>query len=174
MSQQGPPTQPGRRVRVQKLTYDGRPGYSYFAELLEANTRIVVRAPFASPHGRPVFLPELGITLEEGELWVEYYYRDRWYNVLKIFDVSGRLKGYYCNICLPAEFDGQVITWRDLTLDVYIFPDGSYRVLDEAEFEASDLYPPEVRAKARQAFAELLDLAARGESPFDELKGGGC
>ncbi len=173
MGSERPLTEPGRQVRVQKLTYDGKPGYSYSAELLEANTRIVVRAPFQSPHGRPVFLPDLGITLEEGELWVEYYYRDRWYNVLKIFDRAGQLKGYYCNICMPAEFDGQVIAWRDLTLDVYIFPDGTHRVLDEAEFEASDLYPPDIRAKAREAVTELLDLAARGESPFDELKGGG-
>ncbi len=165
--------EPGRQVRVQKLAYDGTPGYSYTAELLEADSRVVVRAPFQSPQGRSVFLPELGVTLEEGELWVEYYYRDRWYNVLKIFDASGRLKGYYCNISLPAEFDGQVITWRDLALDVFIFPDGTHRVLDEAEFEASQLYPPEVKARAREAVAELLDLAARGESPFDELKVGG-
>ncbi len=165
--------EPGRRVRVQKLTYDGKPGYAYTAELLEADDRIVVRAPFQSPQGRPVFLAEVGVTLEAGDSWVEYYYRDRWYNIMKIFDSAGRLKGYYCNICLPAEFDGQQLTWRDLTLDVFIFPNGSYKVLDEADFEASDLYPPEIKARAREAVRELIDRASRGETPFDELKGGG-
>ncbi len=164
---------PGRQVWVQKLSYDGRPGYGYAAELLEADGRIVVRAPFRSPHGRSVFLPEVGISLDEGDLFVEYYYRDRWYNIMKIFEPAGRLKGYYCNISLPAEFDGRQLTWRDLTLDVFIFPDGSYKVLDEADFEACHLYPPEVKATARAAVHELIDLASRGEPPFDELKGGG-
>lgn len=173
MSQQNVLAKPGRQVWVQKLSYDGKPGYGYAAELLEADDRIVVRAPFQSPHGRSVFLPDVGISLDEGDLFIEYYYRDRWYNIMKIFEPTGQLKGYYCNISMPAEFDGRQLTWRDLTLDVFIFPDGSYKVLDEADFEASDLYPFEVKARARAAVRELIDQASGGEPPFDELKGRG-
>jgi predicted RNA-binding protein associated with RNAse of E/G family len=55
--------------------------------------------------------------------------------VIKVLDMTGKLTGYYCNINRNAKmFDGgyEVV---DLFLDVWVFPDLKYRVLDEDEFE---------------------------------------
>ena len=36
---------------------------------------------------------------------MECFYNDRWYNILEIHDRDDdRLKAWYCNVTLPAEF----------------------------------------------------------------------
>lgn len=96
-----------------------------------------------------------GIRLCKGDRFVETYYFERWYNVFEIHDrEDDRLKGWYCNVSTPAvEDDGQVI-YKDLALDLLVFPDGRQIVLDEDEFEALDL-PPREQKMALTALAEL-------------------
>ncbi len=50
----------------------------------------------------------------------------------------------------PAEFSDGKIAYIDLALDLLVYPDGRYLILDEDEFEALAL-PHEQQAKARQA-----------------------
>jgi hypothetical protein len=99
-----------------------------------------------------------GMCLCRGDRFVETYYFNRWYNVFEIYQRgSGRFKGWYCNASTPAvEADG-VITYRDLALDLLVFPDGRQIVLDEEEFKALDLSPQD-RNKALTAIAELQEI----------------
>lgn len=100
---------------------------------------------------------------------VEYYWFDRWYNVFRFLDDDGNTRIWYCNINTPPIFDGAVLTYVDLDIDIVVCPDFSYQVLDMKEFEAnaeSYGYSPEERARAHAAVDELLAVIAGRQFPF--------
>jgi predicted RNA-binding protein associated with RNAse of E/G family len=96
-----------------------------------------------------------GMCLCHGDRFVETYYFERWYNLFEIHNrEDDRLKGWYCNISSPAiEGDGW-LAYRDLALDLLVFPNGRQIVLDEDEFVVLALSPRE-QELALAALAEL-------------------
>ncbi|HEX6123080.1 MAG TPA: DUF402 domain-containing protein [Ktedonobacterales bacterium] len=139
------------------LTYEGT-----LAERWAAGVRINARWERAP-------LPLGYATFEPGDHFVEWYFTDRWYNIFAISSASGTFKGWYCNITEPAQITGQVISCRDLLLDLWVWPDGRWLVLDEDEFAADTTLDPATRARARAALEELQGLVRRREPPFDCL-----
>ncbi len=104
--------------------------------------------------------------LEHCDRFVEHFFADRWYNIFEIHSVhDDHLKGWYCNVVQPATFDAETIEQVDLALDVWINPDGSYRVLDRDEFEALDI-DRTTRLRAQQAVGELIYLLYHRAAPF--------
>ena len=102
--------------------------------------------------------PFHGITLGQGDRFIEAYYTERWYNLFEIHDrQDDRLKGWYCNVSLPAEIDEHSISYVDLALDLLVYPDGRQLVLDEDEF-AELAITAEVRRQAQDALKELQEL----------------
>lgn len=98
------------------------------------------------------------ILLKNGDRFVEEYYTDRWYNIFEIHDRDDeRLKGWYCNVTLPAQVTEHEIRYVDLALDLLVYPDGRYLVLDEDEFAELALDEPS-RVGARAALEELKRL----------------
>ena len=96
-----------------------------------------------------------GLKLNKGDYFLETYYTNRWYNIFEIHSFgNGKLSGWYCNIARPAEMDGDVLSYIDLSLDLLVFPDGRQVVLDEDEFAALEI-EDEVRNQARLALQEL-------------------
>ncbi|GGT18159.1 DUF402 domain-containing protein [Streptomyces chromofuscus] len=152
------------------LVKAGRTKIRYPAELLQDDgTRIVVRAPFAGAGVRDFGF----VRFEPGDIFTEYYWRDRWYAVMEVRDPSGGLKGWYCDIARPAALSGTELVVEDLDLDLWRSADGTdVRRLDEDEFADSGLTEtdPEAAAAALAALDELEDLA-RGEG-FDALLSG--
>ena len=75
----------------------------------------------------------------DGKVWktrepaVMFFYKDRWFNVI------GQLKDYgiyfYCNIATPALIDNKVIKYIDYDLDLRVFPNGSFKILDRMEYK---------------------------------------
>ena len=149
-------------ITVHKLDHAGVEKIAYAGNVIERGpAQIVLAARF----GRERM--ELGyVTLTKGDLFVEYFYSDRWYNVFAIFDASdGAFKGWYCNITRPAKIEGEQVWADDLALDYFVQPNGREFVLDKAEFAALALSVEETQ-NARAALAELQGLAARREGPF--------
>jgi predicted RNA-binding protein associated with RNAse of E/G family len=99
-----------------------------------------------------------GMIFGKGDRFVEIFYADRWYNIFEIHDrASDALKGWYCNICLPAEIEDGRVSYVDLAIDLLVFPDGRQLVLDEDEFDALVL-DEETRSCAQEALRELQAL----------------
>ena len=42
---------------------------------------------------------------------------------------------YYCNLASPSLYDGEAIRNIDYDLDVKLYPDGGYSILDENEYQ---------------------------------------
>src|SRR5207245_1804634 len=89
----------GSPIHVRKLRPDGTQAFAWDGTVLRCDeSGIVLRAEFN------VDLVELGYTtFRRGDVFVEFYYWDRWYNVFQISTPDGQLKGWYANVGLPAE-----------------------------------------------------------------------
>jgi uncharacterized protein len=110
-------------------------------------------------------------TISSGTISTEYYWLDRWYNVFRFSDVDRRLKSFYCNVNQPPSFDGRVLSYIDLDIDVLVAPDLTYRILDLGDFEENAkllAYPQDVQANAQKALTELTALIDARAFPFDE------
>ena len=110
-------------------------------------------------------------TISSGTLSTEYYWLDRWYNVFRFSDSERKLKNFYCNVNQPPTFDGRVLSYIDLDIDVLVAPDLTYQILDVEDFEENTKrygYPDDVQANARQALKELTALIEARRFPFDQ------
>jgi protein associated with RNAse G/E len=107
---------------------------------------------------------------EAGDIFIETYYADRWYNIFQIHGPDGRLKGWYCNITRPAVIGADTLDSEDLELDLVVAPDRAVvRLDDEDEYAARNLAgdDPEAHTAALAAVDELRALIAAGAGPFD-------
>ncbi len=108
-------------------------------------------------------------TIASGTHSLEYYWLDRWYNVFRFSQPDGELRNYYCNINVPPTFDGKLLSYVDLDLDILVAPDFSYQILDAEEFEHNAelyRYDDEVRANAKLAVEELVGMIEKRVFPF--------
>ena len=110
-------------------------------------------------------------TIASGTQSIEYYWLDRWYNVFRFAAPNGELRSYYCNVNVPPAFDGQVLSYVDLDIDILVEPDLSYRIVDLEDFEQNAErfgYSEDIRQKARQALEGLVDLIEARAFPFSD------
>jgi hypothetical protein len=136
-----------------KLDHQGCEVTRYPGEvLLHTEEKIVLETHFM---GEDIDIG--GIVLHVGVSFHESFYFRRWYNIFEIYEGdTDKIKGWYCNVSYPVEMKGEEVYYRDLALDLLVFPDGKQVVLDEDEFE--DLQIPEAdKDKAMAALRELQE-----------------
>lgn len=110
-------------------------------------------------------------TFEPGDHFIEWFFADRWYNIMEVRGAGDTLKGWYCNVTWPAEFTAASVSYRDLILDLWVAPDGATLTLDEDEFAADTSIAAEVHDQALAALEALRALVAARVAPFDTLPG---
>ena len=96
-----------------------------------------------------------------------FYYYNRWFNVISMVRKTGIY--YYCNLASPSIYDDEAIRNIDYDLDVKVFPDGTYIVLDRNEYEyhANKMeYPDEIRKIVEQEMASLISMIEEKRQPF--------
>jgi uncharacterized protein len=153
-------------ITVRACKYDGKEHRRWHARLLERRDSLVVLDARFDSEIRHTLLG----TILPGTLSVEYYWLDRWYNVFRFHEPTGELRSYYCNVNVPPSFDGRVLSYVDLDIDILVAPDLSFKIVDEDEFETNAAhfdYPAEVRLAARAALREMVDLILARRFPFD-------
>lgn len=57
------------------------------------------------------------------------------YDILKVYDADGNFRGFYVDILGYTKRRGNIVEMLDLFLDILIFPDGDFFLLDEDELE---------------------------------------
>ena len=161
----------GSPVHVRKLKPGGQLDYAWDGVVVRCDSSgIVLRAEFNVDVVERAFA-----TFRRGDVFFEFYYfapdaRDgqaRNYNVFQISHADGTLKGWYCNLGLPAELDvakGE-LSYVDLALDVWANPDGSFVVLDEDELAELLQRHPDLAEAAEKGRADLVELAQSAQLP---------
>jgi len=110
-------------------------------------------------------------TIVSGTRSLEYYWLDRWYNVFRFSRPNGALRNYYCNVNVPPSFNGGILSYVDLDLDILVAPDFSFQILDAKDFERNAEvygYDDEIRANAQRALEELVAMIERRSFPFND------
>jgi predicted RNA-binding protein associated with RNAse of E/G family len=141
-------------IVVIKQNPQGQETLRYSGRVLARRTnRVLLEALFNRDE-----LPLDKIILHRGDRFVELYFSDRWYNIFEIHDLSDdRIKCWYCNVSYPAEIEERAVRYRDLALDLLVYPDGRQLVLDEDEFAELNIDEP-VCKRARATLGELQRL----------------
>jgi protein associated with RNAse G/E len=159
-------TERAKTILVRACKSDGSEYRRWKAEVIrQEGPLIVLDAKF----DRQIKHEHLG-TILKGTASIEYYWLDRWYNVFRFSQPDGSLRNFYCNINEPPSFDGSVLSYIDLDIDVVVNPDLSYVVLDLDDFERNGNaygYSAETRFKARAALDELTGMINAGDFPFN-------
>ena len=138
-------------IKVLKCNLAGDVTWQYEGRVLQREPNVVVLEAFFNRAD----MPFMDLILKEKDRFIETFYADRWYNIFEIYDRDdGGLKGWYCNIGLPAEITDGTVSYVDLALDLWVSADGHQTVLDEEEFAALDLDAGR-RGKALTALVEL-------------------
>ncbi|HEX5965776.1 MAG TPA: DUF402 domain-containing protein [Pyrinomonadaceae bacterium] len=154
-------------IRVRVLKYDGTEHRTWAARVVEqTDSLLTLDAVFAEEIEH-----DLIGRIACGTISTEYYWLDRWFNVFRFGNTDNTLMSFYCNVNMPPSFDGHVLQYVDLDIDVLVKPDLSYQVLDLEDFETNARaydYPSDVRENAHAALAELIWLIETRSFPFNE------
>ena len=97
-----------------------------------------------------------------------FYYDDRWFNIISMVRKAGIY--YYCNIASPSLYDGEAIKNIDYDLDVKVFPDETYVILDQNEYDYHKEkmnYPESIQEIIDREMKELIGMIERKEDPFN-------
>ncbi|HEY8285807.1 MAG TPA: DUF402 domain-containing protein [Chloroflexota bacterium] len=152
-------------ITVRKHDWHGRFRYAWSGRLVDRTAdHLTIEAIWNGPGE-----PRVGeITFTMGDRFLEYYYPGKGYAIWQIETADGNLKGWYCNISTPVEEREGTLSFRDLLLDLLVYPDGRMAVLDREEFEAaqSEGLDPREGAAAESALAEVRANARMGAAPF--------
>ena len=149
------------KITVQKKNPAGEVTYQYEGVLLErSGNSIKLEALFDRKD-----MHFQDVVFKTGDRFVEYYYSDRWYNIFEICDRDdGHVKGWYCNIGMPAEIEDGVVSYVDLALDLWVSADGEQIVLDEDEF--AELHLDEYRKLQALDGLNKLKLFFKNNNPL--------
>jgi protein associated with RNAse G/E len=147
----------GTEIAVNSRKYDGRVRRTWTGGLVSRSEELIV---LVGRFDRDVEHTDLGL-ISRGTVSFEHFWLDRWYNIFRFHEPDGKLKAWYCNVAMPPEFDGDVLDFVDLDLDVVVLPDFSYEVLDRDDFEQNSAkyrYPAQVCEAAESALDELIAM----------------
>ena len=109
--------------------------------------------------------------IKKGTVSFEHFWPARWYNIFRFHEPDGALKAYYCNVTMPPVIENGTIDFIDLDIDVVVWPDISYEVVDRDDFEENSIkygYPDHLKTAAEAAVKELIGLIGSGQLPQPE------
>lgn len=130
--------------------------------ILDASEKIIIGA-----NNKALVMEADGRTWYTREPAICYFYTEHWFNVICMLRKDGVY--YYCNLSSPFIYDENAIKYIDYDLDVKVFPNLSYKILDEDEFRKHKRemeYPEEIKTIIEQQLSVLLDMIEKRRGPF--------
>ncbi len=97
-----------------------------------------------------------------------FFYKHNWFNIIAQFKEFGLF--YYCNVASPYLIDDNTIKYIDYDLDLRVFPDGGYRVLDRNEYKYHKKimnYSDSLDLILNKELEKLIKMKINEEGPFD-------
>ena len=153
-------------ITINSRKYDGSIHRSWKATLLEVRNSLLI---FVGEFQNEITHEHLGV-IRRGTVSYEFYWLDRGYNVFRFHEPEGDLRNFYCNLNLPPTFENNTLDYVDLDVDVLVWADYSYRILDLDEFrdnaEIFD-YPPKLMQDVERDLSHLIQLIENKSFPFN-------
>jgi len=95
------------------------------------------------------------ILIPRGTVTVSHYWVDRPFNVYHWVH-EGRTLALYVNIADRTEIAADIVSYRDLVVDVLMRPSGAIEILDEEEL------PTDLEPAARKSIADAVEVVVTG------------
>ncbi|WP_339022572.1 DUF402 domain-containing protein [Spiroplasma endosymbiont of Crioceris asparagi] len=103
---------------------------------------------------------------KEPALW--FFPHDKWFNILCMF--KNGCYEFYCNLASPYIYEENTIKFIDYDLDVKVYKDFSYRILDLVEFNRNRIkweYGPKIVEIIWDAVVEIKRMIKEKSGFFD-------
>ena len=156
---------PGSFVHIQSYKHDGSLHRTWCnGFVLEADEKHIV-----------VVTDRAWVIESDGRKWLTrepavcFFYTDKWFNVISMIRHAGIY--YYVNLASPSIYDGEAIRNIDYDLDVKLYPDGGYQILDENEYaqHAKEMkYPEKIKKIVEKQMDLLIEMMDKEEEPFSQ------
>lgn len=119
----------GDKLQIQCYKHDGKIHRSWDeAVVLDIHKDYIVFG-----NNRTTVTEAIGNTWKTKEPAIMYFFKEEWFNIIVQFKKDGIY--YYCNIATPFILEDRTIKYIDYDLDLRIFPNGSYKILDRMEYK---------------------------------------
>ena len=114
------------------------------------------------------------VTESDGRTWrtkepaVLYFFYNSWYNIIGQYKKDGVY--YYCNIASPFIVEEGAIKYIDYDLDLRVFPDGSFKVLDRGEYKYHKSimrYSEKIDCILKSELTNLINFVRQKELAFE-------
>lgn len=115
------------------------------------------------------------VTKSDGRMWhtkepaIMFFYWNRWFNIIAQIKRQGLF--YYCNIASPFVIDNRIVKYIDYDLDVRVFSDGAFKILDRNEYNYHKKlmkYPPEINLIIKNELTSLIEMKKASVNPFNQ------
>lgn len=115
------------------------------------------------------------VSESDGRQWrtkepaITYFSTEEWFNIICMIRRDGI--HYYCNLGSPVTWDDEALKYIDYDLDIKVFPDMSYKLLDEDEYSLHKNkmnYPKKLDNILKNHVQELIDWIQQRKGPFDK------
>ena len=110
-----------------------------------------------------------GRTWHTKEPAIMFFSKKNWFNIIGQLKKTGIY--YYCNIASPYIIYENVIKYIDYDLDLRVFPDGGYKILDQSEYnyhKKKMKYSDEIDYIVKNELKKLIDMKKNNIGPFDK------
>lgn len=109
-----------------------------------------------------------GRSYQTSEIAILIFYMNNWFNVIAQLKEQGLF--YYCNVASPFIIDKNIIKYIDYDLDLRIFPDGCFRILDHNEYKYHKRimkYSDDLDLIIKEELNKLITLKRCEKEPFN-------
>ncbi len=108
-----------------------------------------------------------GRTYKTNETAIIFFYKNNWFNILCQFKKYGIF--YYCNIASPYIYEDNTVKYIDYDLDLRVFPDGGFKILDKNEYKYHKKlmnYTEELDKVIKHELSNLIEMKKKDDFPF--------
>lgn len=114
------------------------------------------------------------VTESDGRTWktkegaIIYFFEDCWFNIIGQLKKDGIY--YYCNMATPFIIEGSTIKYIDYDLDLRVFSDGSFKILDRYEYKCHKnkmSYSEDIDKILQHELYKLIDMVRNKKTPFE-------
>ena len=111
-----------------------------------------------------------GRTWRTKEPAIMFFYNHSWYNIIGQVKKDGIY--YYCNLASPFVIEEKTIKYIDYDLDLRVFPDGAFKILDRGEYRYHKRimnYPEEIDVIVKNDMSNLINNVRDKKYPFNAV-----
>ena len=153
----------GQRLDIHSYKHNGHPHRTWDeAVFLDETKEYMIFA-----NNKTKVVESDGRTWKTKEPAILFFSKKNWFNIIGQLKPTGIY--FYCNIASPFVIEDNTIKYIDFDLDLRVFPDGAFKILDRGEYnyhKKTMNYPQELDMILKDELNQLIELAKQKAGPF--------